>query len=89
MWLHEGPGGGALPYVGGYKMPVNRPIFYTDLSPNDPFFPQYTPNDPFFPLSYQILQTNCKFSRASSAFEKFSNFNIEFANLAWNCIFAH
>ena len=34
-----GPGGGALPYVGGYQMPVNRPPFFTSiLHPMTPFF---------------------------------------------------
>ena len=28
---------GALPYVGGYQVPVIRPPFYADLRPNDPF----------------------------------------------------
>ena len=44
------PGGGALPYVGGYQVPVNRPPFLTPiLHPMTPFFIRFTPNDPLFP----------------------------------------
>ena len=59
---------GALPYVGGHQVPVNRPPFYANLTPNNPLFPQSTPNDLPFSILYQILHTNCKFSRDSRAF---------------------
>ena len=72
-------------YVGGYQVPVNRPPFCADLTPNYPLFPLVqTQWPPFFPLSYQILHTNCKLSRASRSFwemYKFCrNLNIKFAN---------
>ena len=42
-------GGGALPYIGGYQVPVNRPPFYADPTPNDPFFDSvHTQWPPFF-----------------------------------------
>ena len=77
--------GGALPYVGGYQVPVNRPPFYTNLIPNDsPFFLNPHPVTPIFLLTYQILHTNCKFLRTSHAFWKLykfcGNFNIKFSN---------
>ena len=31
-------GAGALPYVGGYQVPVIRPTFYANLTPYDPIF---------------------------------------------------
>ena len=63
---------------------TDPPLFYTDLTPNDPpFFLSPHPMTPFFPLSYQFLHTNCKCLCASRAFweiYKFcSNFNIRFA----------
>ena len=56
----------ALPYVGEYQVPVNRPPFFKPtLHPMTPFFfIQSTPNDPLFSLLYQILHKNCKFLRA-------------------------
>ena len=58
------------------------PLFYADLTPNDPpsFFSPH-PMTPFFPLLYQILHTNCKFSHAFWEIYKFcGNSNIRFAN---------
>ena len=75
---------GALPYVGEYQV-LNTTPFYDNLTLNsDPVFPSdHTQWPPFFPLSFQILHTNCNFSRASRAFweiYKFcSTFYIKFA----------
>ena len=42
-------GGGALPYVGGSQVPVNRPpFFYANPTPNDPHFWESTPKKPPF-----------------------------------------
>ena len=61
---------GALPYVGGYQVPVNRPLFYTDLTPNDPFFLfSLHPMTPFFSTfvsNFYIKSAN--FWRALRAF---------------------
>ena len=56
------------------------------------FFPQSTPSDPFISLSYQILLTNCKFSRTSCAFWEIYRFcsffckfwlKVEFLHTEW------
>ena len=88
------PRGEPLPYVGGYQVPVNRPPFlrWSHIQ-GPPFFLSPHPMTPFFPLSYQILHTNCKCSRALRAFWEIyklcRNFNINLLILARNCIFAH
>ena len=54
----SGGGGKALPYVGGYQVPVIRPPFFMPiLHPMTPFFFSPHPLTPFFPLLYQILYT--------------------------------
>ena len=78
------PGGYSI-YVGGYQVPVNRPPpHYADLTPNNPLFSSVHIQWPLFPVSYQILHTNCKFSRALRSFWEIcqfcSNFNVKFAN---------
>ena len=78
------PGGGALPYVGGYQVPVNRPPFFTPiLHPMTPFF--------HFCIKFYIKIAN--FCALRAHFEKFNVFvailteNLQI--LHWNCIFAH
>ena len=70
---------GALRYVGGYQVPVNRPLFYADPTPNDPLF-LFSPHPmtPLFPLLYQILHKNCKFCALRVHFEKFKDFLWQF-----------
>ena len=66
-WQKVQPGG-ALPYVDGYQVPVNRPPFFTPtLHPMTPIF-LFSPHPmtPFFPLLYQILHKNCEFFERSS-----------------------
>ena len=50
LWfLKPAPRGGALPYVGGYQVPVNRPLFlHCPYTQWPPFFIQSTPSDPLF-----------------------------------------
>ena len=87
--------GGALPYVGGYQVPVNRTPFFTPiLHPMTPFFIQFTPNEPLFPLLYQILHKKyANFCALRAHFEKFNDFVAILKGnsqiLPWNCIFAH
>ena len=64
-----------------------HPLFYANLTPNDPpfsFSPHPVTPFSFFPLSYQILHTNSKFLHALHAFweiYKFcGNFNIKLSN---------
>ena len=88
-------GGGALPYVGGYQVPVNRPPFFTPiLHPMTPFFysvhtqwPLFSTFVPHFTWKLQI------FCALRAHFVKFNDFvaisteNLQI--LPWNCIFAH
>ena len=66
----------ALPCVGRYHLPVNRPLFDVNLTPNDPVF-THSPHSKF-----QTKISN--FSRASSAFQKFINFQLKMANFHSN-----
>ena len=78
-------GGGALPYVGGYQVPVKRPLFYADPTPKDLlFFIQSTPSDPlFFHFCVKFYIKIANFSALRAHFEKNSgNFNRKFANFA-------
>ena len=94
-WWSPGAGGGALPYVGGYQVPVNRPPFlrrsYTQWPP---FFIRSTPNDPlFFHFCINFCIKIANFCALRAQFEKFNDFcgvlteNLQI--LPWNCIFAH
>ena len=87
--------GGALPYVGGYQVPVNRPPFlrrsYTQWPP---FFIQSTPNDPlFFHFYIKFYIKIANFCALRAHFEKFNDFVAILKEnsqiLPWNCIFAH
>ena len=70
----------ALPYVGGYQVPVNRPPFFTPiLHPMTPFFIQSTPNDPLFStfcIKFYIKVAN--FCALRAHFEKFNDFCCNF-----------
>ena len=88
-------GGGALLYVGGYQVPVNRPPFlrrpYTQWPP---FFIQSTPIDPlFFHFCIKFYIKIANFCALRAHFEKFNDFvailtgNLQI--LPWNCTFAH
>ena len=83
------PERGTFPYVSGYQVPVNRPLFYADLTSNDPLFffslhpmtPLFSSvhtHWPLFPLKYQILHTNCKFLHALHAFREIYKFCCNF-----------
>ena len=83
---HTG-GRGALPYVGGYRLPIIRPPFYTNLTPMDPFFLQSTPNDPLFHFYIKFYIQVKTFSYPSHTFweikkKNCSNFNIK-GNKFW------
>ena len=87
--------GGALPYVGGYQVPVNRLPFFTPiLHPMIPIFIQSTPNDPlFFHFCLKFYIKIANFSALRAHLKKFNKFvailteNLQI--LPWNCIFAH
>ena len=65
-------GGGILPYVGGYQVPVNRPPFYADLTPNDPvFFLSPHPMTPFCTLVTNFYKQMANFCAFVTHFEKF------------------
>ena len=85
---------GALPYVGGYQVPVNRPSFFTPtLHPMTPFFysvhTQWPPFFTFLSNFTEKLQILARFAH----FEKFNDFvavlteNLQI--LPWNCTCAH
>ena len=83
-----------LPYVGGYQVPVNRPLFYTDPTPNDPlFYSVHTQWPPFFHFCIKFYIKIANFCALRAHFEKFNNFvailteNLQI--LPWNFIFAH
>ena len=86
-----GPGG-ALPYVGGYQVPVNRPPFFTPiLHPMTPFF--YSVHiqwPPFFQFCIKFYIKSANFCALCTHFEKSNDFvailteNLQI--LPWNCI---
>ena len=81
-------GGGALPCVGGYQVPVNRPPFFTPiLHPMTPFFYSvHTQWPPFFHFCIKFYIQIANFCALRAYFEKFNyfcgNFNRKFANFA-------
>ena len=87
--------GVALPYVGGYQVPVNRPPFFTSiLHPTTPFFYSvHTQWPPFFHFCIKFYVNIANFCALRAHFEKFNDFmailreNLQI--LPWNCIFAH
>ena len=89
------PGGGALPYVGGYQVPVNRPPFFMPtLHPMTPFFHSvHTHWPPFFHFCIKFYIKIANFCALCAHFEKFNDFvailtgNLQI--LPWNCTFAH
>ena len=93
--LHDLGPGGALPYVGGYQVPVNRPPFFTPiLHPMTPFFYSvHTQWPPFFHFCLKFYIKIANFSALRAHFEKFNKYvailteNLQI--LPWNCIFAH
>ena len=96
IWNYRiGPGGGALPYVGGYQVPVNRPPFFTQiLHPMTPFFYSvHTQWPPFFHFCIKFYPKIAFFCSLCAHFEKFNDFVailIEILQiLPYNCIFAH
>ena len=88
-------GGGALPYVVGYQVPVNRPPFFTPiLHPMTPFFYSvHTQWPPFFHFCIKFYIKIANFWARRAHFEKFNDFvailkeNLQI--LPWNCIFPH
>ena len=80
--------GGALPCVGGYQVPVNRPPFFTPiLHPMTPFFYSvHTQWPPFFHFCIKFYIKIAHFCALRAHFEKFNNFcgnlNRKFANFA-------
>ena len=76
---------GALPYVDEYRVPVNRPLFHAELTPNDPpFFLSPHPKTPFFYFRIKFYIQIANFCAFRANFEKSTNFcgnfNIKFAN---------
>ena len=56
-------------HVGRYQLPVNRPLFDTNITPNDPVFHSVLNQ---WPLFFQKIQgKTANFSRASRAFQFF------------------
>ena len=86
---------GALPYVGGYQVPVNRPLFFTPiLHPMTPFFYSvHTQWPPFFHFCIKFYIKSANLCALRAHFEKLNDFvailkeNLQI--LPWNCIFAH
>ena len=80
--------GGALPYVGGYQVPVNRPPFlrrsYTQWPPF--FYSVHTQWPPFFHFCIKFYIKIANFCALRAHFEKFNdfcgNFNRKFASFA-------
>ena len=76
--------GGALPYVGGYQVPVNRPPFLRR---------SYTQWPPFFHFCIKFYIKIANFCALRAHFEKFNDFVAILKEnsqiLPWNCIFAH
>ena len=86
---------GALPYVGGYQVPVNRPPFFTPtLHLMTPFFHSvHTQWPPFFHFCIKFYIKIANFCALRAHFEKCNDFvtiltkNLQI--LPWNCTFAH
>ena len=94
-WGGGGPGGGgALPYVGGYQVPVNRPPFLSrSYTQWPPFLFSPYPMTPFFHFCMEFYIKIANFCALRAHFEKFNNFVAILKEnsqiLPWNCIFAH
>ena len=90
-----GGGGGALPYVGGYQVPDNRPPFIMPtLHPMTPFFHSvHTQWPPFFHFCIKFYIEIANFCALRAHFEKFNDFvailTENFQILPWYCTFAH
>ena len=67
------------------------PLYYADLTPNNPpFFFSPHPMTPFFSTFISILHTNCKFLHAFWEIYQFcGNFNKKLANLGLKLHFLH
>ena len=73
-------GGGALPYISQYHLPVNRPLFLSKSYTQLPHFsPQSTPNDPIFFLNFCVkFQILCTLH----TFQKFCQFSAKNGNVS-------
>ena len=83
-FFHWFRGGGTPIYVGRYHLPVLRPLFYANLTPNDPVF-HYSPHPMTFFFFFHNFNVKFQIFRALRPhFKIFANFQLEKVNFHSN-----
>ena len=76
--------GGALPYVGGYRLPVISPLFYAELTQRPPFFLH------LWRIWHKSFKSLARFARTWIILKNsIAIFHQNLQIVTWNCVFTH